>query len=104
MNKKETKKVQILFSEYKKNKKANKFLLSIHNSFRNLKKKTIHLLGCSQGFFKKWITFQFTENMTIDNDGSFWNFDHFLPLSFLNLLDEEQTRIRVNWNNLCPTI
>ena len=34
--------------------------------------KTIDLLGCSHESFRKWIKFQFTADMTVDNHGSIW--------------------------------
>ena len=43
-------------------------------------KITFELLGCTQDFFKNWIKFQNTEDMTMGNYGSFWSFSS--PLIF----------------------
>ena len=39
--------------------------------------------------------------MTLDNYGSFWTFDHTLPLSIPNLLDEKQVKKRFSWIKYC---
>ena len=61
---------------------------------KNLKKnnKTFELLGCSQNFFKCWIEFQLIGNMSMENYGSVWHFDHTLPCSSFNLLNENEMR------------
>jgi len=45
------------------------------------------ILGCDRNLFIKWITYQFDKNMTMDNYGSYWSFDHIIPIYMYNLLN-----------------
>jgi hypothetical protein len=64
---------------------------------------TRQLVGIDFEIFTKWIQFQFDEEMTMENYGSYWQIDHVLPLSSFNLLDEELHRA-MNWVNLRPLL
>jgi len=64
-------------------------------------KKTIEYIGCSIHFCKKWIEFQFKENMTWDNYGQ-WHLDHVKPCSSFDLSQIEQTKECFCWKNLQP--
>jgi len=63
---------------------------------------TMQLIGADFETFAKWIKFQFEEGMTIENYGSVWHYDHVLPLSSFNLLDEEELQQAMNWLNIRP--
>ena len=62
--------------------------------------KTFDLLGCSHSFFKNWIIHQLYGNMTVKTYGSVWQIDHCLPITSLNLLDENDMKKCFNWINL----
>ena len=63
---------------------------------------TKQLIGLDFEIFTKWIKFQFTEGMSMDNYGSAWCHDHVLPISSFNLLDEEERQKAMNWINIRP--
>ena len=65
--------------------------------------KTFDLLGCSHSFFKRWIIHHLYGNMTLENYGSVWQFDHSLPIASFDLLDENDMKKCFNWVNLRPT-
>jgi hypothetical protein len=44
-------------------------------------KSSLEHLGCSIDYFQKWIEHQFDSNMTWDNYGKYWNYDHVFPCS-----------------------
>ena len=71
---------------------------------KNVRKtnKTFGLLGCSHSFFRRWIIHQLYGNMTLENYGSVWQFDHCLPIASFNLLDEKDMKKCFNWVNLRP--
>ena len=64
--------------------------------------KTFDLLGCSHSIFKRWIIHQLNGNMTLENYGSVWQFDHCLPIASFNLLDENDVKKCFNWFHLRP--
>ena len=76
------------------------------NAFRsqNIKKsnKTKKLIGCSNSFFKKWVIYQLYGEMIIENYGKVWCVDHCLPLSMINLSNENDLYKPTNWVNLRP--
>ena len=69
-----------------------------------MKKKTIELLGCSLGFIKKWIHFQFIGDRTAENTRSIRLYDLKISCSDFSLLDEEQKRKCFNWINVYPRL
>ena len=64
--------------------------------------KTIHLIGCSNSFLRKWIVHQLYGEMTLENYGNIWCLDHCYPLSKTNLSNENDTYKSTNWINLRP--
>ncbi len=101
-------------SEYKKQKEKSDpaFLFErrlrcrIYHAFKSqsLKKtnKTQKYLGCSGKFLHDWLSYQFTEDMTIENYGSYWHIDHVKPCASYDLSDENQAMECFNWQNLRP--
>ena len=78
---------------YRSKKKSDplfKFKLSVRNLIYNSFKrggsvksnKTTDILGCSFDDFKTYIESQFNENMTWDNYGTYWEFDHIKQLAY----------------------
>ena len=53
----------------------------IYQAITDKKQSTIEHLGCDIDFYKKYMEPLFTENMTWDNYGSYWEIDHIIPLS-----------------------
>lgn len=59
----------------------------IHSSFKKFLKKSINnteaesILGCTFAEFEKHISSQFDENMSWENHGKYWEYDHILPVS-----------------------
>ena len=64
--------------------------------------KTFDLLGCPHSFFQRWINHQLYGNITLENNGSVWQFDHCLPIASFNLLDENDMKKSNNRVNLRP--
>ena len=63
-----------------------------------------HAIGISYNTFIEWIAFQFTDDMTMENYGSLWHFDHVLPLSAFNLLNEDEFKKATCWINIRPML
>lgn len=64
----------------------------------------LSLIGCSMDFLKNHIENQFSEGMTWDNYGVFWNIDHIIPCSFFDLSIEDHQRMCCFYKNLRPLI
>jgi len=84
---------------YKKNKEN---IIRITNFYKRMRKCLFkksdvfnRLIQCSPNYFRKWIDFQLTENMNINNYGTKWELDHVIPLI---ILDKES----FHWQNIRP--
>ncbi len=64
--------------------------------------KTKDLIGCDMNILKQFLEFQFNNNMSWDNYGSYWQIDHVIPCASFDLCDIEQQKICFNWQNLQP--
>lgn len=72
----------------------------IHKLLRNQTTSYINVIGCDIEFFKKWISFRFDENMNWSNFGTYWQFDHIIPISKFDI--EKDKHICFHWTNLQP--
>ncbi len=74
------------------------------NKFMKGKKcnTTLKLLDCSKGDFTRWIEYQFSSDMTWENHGTVWHYDHVIPCSlFDHSIDTEQEKC-YHWSNIRP--
>jgi len=65
-------------------------------------RSSLKYLECSLSTMKKWLEFQFDEDMTWKNYGTLWTIDHILPLSRFDLENKAHQAIAFNWKNLQP--
>jgi len=62
--------------------------------------KTADILGCDWDTLKEHLEFQFDENMNWNNQGTYWDIDHIIPVSSANT---EEEVIKLNhYTNLQP--
>lgn len=59
-------------------------------------------LGCSIDELKLYLESMFDANMAWNNYGRYWNIDHIIPLSAIDLSNREQLLVVVHWTNLRP--
>jgi hypothetical protein len=64
--------------------------------------KTMELLGCSYEHLKKWIEFQSSSEITLDNYGSYWHLDHVIPCAKFDLSKDEEIKKCFHWTNVQP--
>ena len=74
----------------------------IHELFKNKKTSTSLLIGTNNNNLKKWIEIQFDEKMNWNNYNDYWVIDHVIPLSFFNIINENEKLMCTNWINLRP--
>jgi hypothetical protein len=69
----------------------------------NLKKenRTYEIIGCNIEFLKKWMEYQFTNDMNWSNYGK-WHIDHVKPCCSFDLKNEDEMKTCFNWKNLQP--
>lgn len=63
---------------------------------------TFDLIGCNYDFFHDWIEYQFDENMTWENIGQYWHFDHVVPCSSYDLSNKDELEECFHWSNMRP--
>lgn len=107
-NNKEKKKKHTREYKAKKRQEDMQFLLRTKLSGRIIRwldgcksKTTQELTGCTFHQFKKWIEFQFTDDINWDNRSE-WHLDHVIPLSFFNVASVEEQYLACHWTNLRP--
>lgn len=61
-----------------------------------------YVIRCDSKTLISWLEFQFDQNMTWDNLGTYWQIDHILPISKFEFKDERDKHICYNWTNLQP--
>jgi hypothetical protein len=99
--------------EYERKRKKEDVGYKIKNNLRNRiryalinkttkSSKTIELLGCEVEFFKIWLEFQFDENMSWENYGSYWHMDHVRPCEIFDMTIEKEQRKCFHWSNIQP--
>jgi hypothetical protein len=79
-----------------------RFIKTCRDRLRHVVKKdksTCEYLGCDKELLVKWLEFNFTSDMNIQNHGSIWHIDHVIPLAFE---DEPFSLERLHWTNLSP--
>lgn len=73
----------------------------ISNSIKNgqVYSSKQELIGCTLGFLRNWLEWQFDSKMSWENMGSYWHIDHVQPCSSFNFEDKIHSYI---WTNLRP--
>lgn len=99
---------------YNKNRKLDpqfklKYALrsNLHSHIRRIEngvksERTLNYVGCSLNFLKSWFEFQFGQDMSWDNHGTYWHIDHIEPCSSFDLTDDDMLYECYNWSNLRP--
>lgn len=64
--------------------------------------KTEELLGCSYDVLVAWLEFNFEQDMTWDNMGTYWHIDHIIPCASFDLSCEDDQRRCFSWRNMAP--
>lgn len=64
--------------------------------------KTLNCIGCDSEFLKKWLEFNLTDDMKLENHGKLWHIDHVLPISIFDLSIDKEKTICFHWSNLAP--
>jgi len=83
-----------------------KLRISLRSRFKAciLDKEPFNYLNCSLDFFKKWIEFQFNQdsNLSWNNYGSYWHYDHVIPCASFDLTIEDNIHKCFHWSNFRP--
>jgi hypothetical protein len=63
---------------------------------------TMNYIGCNIQYLREWFEYNFTDEMTWNNYGSFWSIDHIIPVCKFDLTIEYEKLKCWNWSNLMP--
>lgn len=73
---------------------------------RNLVKKDnnnfIDFIGCEISFLKKWLEYNFVNDMSWTNYGSYWHIDHIIPCATYKEQNIQEQLECWKWTNLAP--
>ena len=64
--------------------------------------KTMQILDCDISFFKSWFEYQFDENMSWNNHGTYWHVDHIKPISSCDMSNMCEIKKYFHWTNMQP--
>ena len=107
-------KINAYRNQYFKDRKANDpifkfqthYKTRLYKALKNCKgeklKHSFELLDCSIEKLRAWFEYIFDENMTWENQGSYWHIDHIKPCASYNLENEDELIECFNWKNLRP--
>lgn len=70
------------------------------------RREKVKYLGMELALYKLWLEFQFSNQMTWDNYGTYWQIDHVLPCDLFDFKEEDDDAIFkcFNWKNTRPMI
>lgn len=78
----------------------------IHQQLKNSnlvkENSTSKYIGCNINQLKRWLEYQFKDDMNWVNKS--WQIDHIIPVSLFNLNDILEQKIAFNWTNLQPLL
>lgn len=75
-------------------------LRSMLKAQKNSKSKYVN---CDSNTLRKWLEFQFTDEMSFNNHGNYWVIDHVIPIhTFLS--GKYSENVVLNWLNVCPIL
>lgn len=75
----------------------------IHEVLKGYKNcRSSKLLDCTRNQLQEWLTFNFEEEMTLVNQGTYWHIDHVVPISFFDNTNPNEQRLCFHWTNLRP--
>lgn len=64
--------------------------------------QTMDVLGCDISAFLDWIEYQFEEDMSWDNMGTYWVIDHVVPCASFDLSNKAAVAECFHWSNMRP--
>jgi hypothetical protein len=118
LNNKEThKKLQSDWAKNNRQHLNNKYNTRYHNDFQfkvrklchkhlinNLNKNssTMKYFSCDIELFTKWLEYCFTDEMNMNNHGSYWHLDHVIPISLFDLTKPEEVYLCFHYLNYMP--
>ncbi len=86
------------------NYRIKKSLAARLRSLLNKDNTTTSYIGCNIPFLREWFEYNFTQDMSWDNYGTYWSIDHVIPVSKFDLTIEQQKLECWNWTNLVPVL
>lgn len=87
-----------------RNKKILRNRLSSTISGKKNYSKVIKAMGMEHELFIQWLEFQFTDDMTWENQGEYWGIDHIIPIDYYIKNDPTNEESIHHWSNLRPCV
>ncbi len=66
------------------------------------KQTTMDYIGCNIQYLREWFEYNFTDEMSWDNYGTYWSIVHIIPVNKFDLTDENEKFKCWNWSNMMP--
>ena len=81
---------------------ANVMSMIIKGKIKNPNTYYNELLQCSGKDFNTWTNINYDNKSNNSNHGSYWHFDHVIPIARFNTDNEHQISMCFGWFNTCP--
>ena len=92
----------LIYQQTLKGKLKHNIRSRINNSIKRKSNSSNELLGCNIDKYILFLEFQFDNEMSWDNYGSYWQIDHVNPICNFNLENIIEQKIAFNWQNTRP--
>ena len=84
------------------NYRIKKALAARLRSVLEKKDTTMTYIGCNIQYLREWFEYNFIDEMSWENYGSFWSIDHIVPVCNFDLTIEDEKLKCWNWSNMMP--
>lgn len=74
----------------------------IRHSVKEHNECSAELIGCPINVLIEWLEYNFDENMSWDNYGSYWHMDHIRPCNSFDMTNKKDRLQCFNWKNIAP--
>ena len=89
------------YNEYQK--LSNNYRSKAYNLLKNKSLNSrCEITGCNKKMLKYYFESLFDKDMKWDNQSTYWQIDHRIPISWFNLENEEELTFSCNYKNLQP--
>jgi len=81
---------------------ASRMRTRIRECIKNRTDRSMDLLGCPMEQLIAWLEYNFNDNISWSNYGSYWHMDHLTPCASFDMTKKADQFVCFNWTNIVP--